>query len=587
MSAIKSGDPGGERLRLRHLVRELDVREHEHELSLQNEELRRDQQELLAARDAYRELYDQAPIGYLTLDERGIVEDANLTACGLLGIERARLRGMPLSSLMARDEAEQLHLHLVEVFATGIRVSRELELRSPTGARLHLRLDSIATEAADPPLRCRTTLTDISERIRMEERLRELNRELEQRVDERTDQLRLANSRLLEQLRERERIEEQLLNTRKMEAIARLAGGIAHDFNNLLTVIRLQLCVLRRTVPDRPAALASFEEIDQAVGFAAALTSKLLAFGRRDGSRGERIDARAVVLEMEPLLRRLCGDTITIVIRVMSEASWVQLDRTGLEQVLLNLAINARDAMPDGGELTIDVGRCQLDAREASLLRNGRPGDHVAIRVRDNGIGMDGATLQRLFEPFFSTKTGERGTGLGLATAYGAVAQAGGFIDVRSEVGRGSELTVYLPRADGDITSERAASLGDRGETILLVDDEDGVRIALADLLEDAGYRVIAAASGAAALDAIARQRGDIDLLLTDVAMPNMTGFTLASRVRALVPRASVIFMSGYLGGQPIDEAARYVAKPFSAATLLREIRLTLDAAGDARASSP
>jgi signal transduction histidine kinase/CheY-like chemotaxis protein len=401
-------------------------------------------------------------------------------------------------------------------------------------------------------------------------------------LQERTDQLRLAHTRLLEQLRERERIEEQLLNTGKMEAIARLAGGIAHDFKNLLTVIRLQLCVLRRGLPDRPASLASIDEIDQAVGFASALTTKLLAFGRRDGPRGERTDVAGVVLEMEPLLRRLCGESIAISLRVDIESGTVALDATGLEQVLLNLAINARDAMTSGGELTVEVQRRKLDDHAARMLRNGRAGDHVAVVVRDTGIGMDAETLGRVFDPFFTTKSVDRGSGLGLATAQATVEQAGGFIDVRSEAGAGSEFVVYLPRVSDD--EERANEPATK-ETILLVDDEEGVRIALADLLEDAGYRVLAAASGAAALEAVKRHEGPIHLLLADVAMPGMTGFTLASRVRAVMPHIGVIFMSGYVAGEAIDEmAAKFVPKPFSTDHLLREIRETLDALAETTA---
>jgi two-component system cell cycle sensor histidine kinase/response regulator CckA len=529
---------------------------------MQNEELRRSHQALLLARDAYRELYDHAPVGYLSLDRRGFIQESNVTASHLFGMERAGLRGTPLSALMTDADADAFHLHLVEVFESRARCTRVIDVQRPDGVTLTLRLDSVAVVDGEPPVRCRTTLTDVSETRRMQAELQTLNHELEERVAERTEKLRVANERLVEQLRERERTEEQLLHARKLEAVARLAGGIAHDFNNLLTVIKLQTASTRRAFARSTSPAANLDEIDRATTLATALAGKLMTFGRRGTAVTGRSDAAQVLVEVEPLLRGLCGTDVEMSLTIAPGEACVGLDATALEQVLLNLTLNARDAMPAGGTLTIEVAHAD---------------DHVTITVRDTGVGMSAETLEHLFEPFYTTKARERGTGLGLSTAHGLVAQAGGFIHVESALGKGSELTVYLPRLSNGIRASALRPSQAPSETILLVDDEEAVRGAVAGLLVDAGYHVLTAGSGAEALEILARDGGSIDVVLTDVAMPSMTGFTLAARIREQLPGVPVVFMSGYLGDEHLDSGELFVQKPFTLPVLLRTIRSALD----------
>jgi signal transduction histidine kinase/ActR/RegA family two-component response regulator len=395
-------------------------------------------------------------------------------------------------------------------------------------------------------------------------------------------------------LRERS-LQEELRQAQKMDAIGRLAGGIAHDFNNLLTVIlgRSQVA-LRRLSPDDPLR-RSIALIAETAERAGALVQQLLAFSRKQLTQPRVLVLTEVVTRLEQMLRRLIGEDVELVTTFAPDLGRVKADPSQLEQVLVNLAVNARDAMPTGGRLTIETENVQLDLAFARRHRGARPGPYVRLSVSDTGVGMDAVTRARIFEPFFTTKEPGKGTGLGLATVYGIVKQSDGYIAVDSEPGHGARFDIYLPRVDAPPEPLPAApALGARGgsETLLLVEDEPALRDMTREILELHGYTVIEAGSGADALDVAARHPGPIHLLLTDVVLPRMGGRQLAERLVAQRPETKVLFMSGYtddaLGRHgALDPGVVLLPKPFAPDALARAVRQALDTPGPGRGSAP
>ncbi len=384
---------------------------------------------------------------------------------------------------------------------------------------------------------------------------------------------------------ERKMLEERLTQAQKMEAVGRLAGGVAHDFNNLLTVINgFSEAMLLDTGPDDPRRDALVSVID-AGRRAADLTQQLLAFSRKAIVKPELVDLNERVESIGRMLRRLIGEDVILVTRLTPSLSRVMIDPSQLEQVLMNLAVNARDAMPRGGTLTIETRDVTLGADDDETRGDLAPGPYARLSVSDTGLGMSGDVRERVFEPFFTTKDFGKGTGLGLATVFGVVKQAGGHIRVESEVGRGSAFVVLLPaHRNPPRTSRRAVEVGaPRGsETVLLVEDEDGVRRLARVVLERQGYAVLDASSASEALKILDARGGAIDLLVTDVVMPQMDGRELADAVRARSPSTRVLFMSGYMddavmrhGVGALSEA--FLQKPFTPAMLARKVREVLD----------
>jgi two-component system cell cycle sensor histidine kinase/response regulator CckA len=383
---------------------------------------------------------------------------------------------------------------------------------------------------------------------------------------------------------ERQLLEQQLRQAQKMEAIGRLAGGVAHDFNNLLMVIKGHTELLLDVLPVADHVTRKIEQIDRSADRATALTRQLLAFSRMQVLQPRPMNLNSVADEMGKLLPRLIGEDIELIVRASSDLGTIRADASQMEQIIMNLAVNARDAMPNGGKLIIETQNIELDHyyREAHPIV--QPGRYVLLSVSDNGTGMDAETQAHIFEPFFTTKEQGKGTGLGLATVYGVVKQSGGFVWVYSEPGKGTTFKIYLPRVDEAAAAIVGALMPSqvlRGtETVLLTEDEQDVREVAREFLESAGYQVLQAPSGEAALKVAAAHDGAIDLLVTDMVMPGMSGQELARRMRIARRDLRVLYMSGY-SEHAAEEATRtegsaVLAKPFSRSALLRTAREVL-----------
>jgi len=425
------------------------------------------------------------------------------------------------------------------------------------------------------------SVIDITARRRIEQRLRELNDELEEKV--------------AAEVARRAEAEEALRQAQKMEAVGQLTGGIAHDFNNLLTVVTGNIGIAQRALEAGNVldvrAGRSLENAMKGAERAAALTQRLLAFSRRQPLAPKPIDPDKLVVGMSDMLQRSLGETIRLEI-VTSPGLWhAEADPNQLESAILNLALNARDAMPVGGQLTIETANTRLDEGYAAVQAEVPPGQYVMIAVTDTGRGMSRAVIARAFEPFFTTKEVGKGTGLGLSMIYGFVKQSGGHIKIYSEEGEGTTVKIYLPRLlsaviEDEEPSKRAPGYegSPRQETVLVVEDDDDVRAYTVDCLRELGYRVIEAHDGTSALRVLERQEGPVALLFTDVVMPQMSGRELAEEARKIQPSLRVLYTSGYtrnaiVHGGRLDPGVEMIGKPFSFEALAQKVRDMIDAA--------
>jgi two-component system cell cycle sensor histidine kinase/response regulator CckA len=391
-----------------------------------------------------------------------------------------------------------------------------------------------------------------------------------------------------EDVTERRALERQLRMAQKMEAVGRLSGGIAHDFNNLLGVIIGYSQVLKRSLKPENPLYEHAEEIEKASQRAVSLTRQLLAFSRQQVLEPVILNLNALLTDMEKMLPRLIGEDIALALALDPTLAQVKADPGQVEQVVMNLAVNARDAMPDGGQLTIQTANVNLDAAYTHQHPGSRVGSYVMLRVTDTGTGIDPEIQAQIFEPFFTTKERDKGTGLGLATVYGVVKQSGGYIAVDSEKGKGASFSVYLPRVEHAVAALDLSTVPPgksvRGsETILLVEDEESLRKLAHMFLRDNGYQVLAAGDGAQALQLARQHTGPIHLLLTDVVMPGINGRVLAERLAPGQPGMKILYMSGYtdsfIAGHGVLEAGSHLLhKPFTEETLTRKVRELLDA---------
>jgi two-component system, cell cycle sensor histidine kinase and response regulator CckA len=390
-----------------------------------------------------------------------------------------------------------------------------------------------------------------------------------------------------EDVTERRVLERQLRMAQKMEAVGRLSGGIAHDFNNLLGVIIGYTQVMKRSLTPGSPSCEYAEEIEKASQRAVSLTRQLLAFSRQQVLEPIVLNLNTLLSDMEKMLPRLIGEDIHLNLNLDSAIGQVKADPGQIEQVVMNLAVNARDAMPDGGQLTIETANVELDAAFAREHQGSIPGRYVMLAVADTGTGMDPETQAQIFEPFFTTKDRDKGTGLGLATVYGVVKQSSGYISVESELGKGASFKIYLPRIEQSVAIEseiNVAPLTIRGcETVLLVEDAEPLRKLAHMFLRDNGYRVLTAVDGSQAQQLAAESAEPIHLLLTDVVMPGINGRVLAERLAPSHPEMKVLYMSGYTdsfiaGHGVLEEGIHLLHKPFTEQALLRKVRELLDA---------
>jgi PAS domain S-box-containing protein len=498
--------------------------------------------------ERFRTMFEGAPVGTVILDLERRIVSTNRVFEELVGYDKDELAGRRLADVSPEPEAASLERLFAGAHA-AYAGQRTLVRKDGADVRGHVAA-SLVVDAQRRPRFVIAMVEDLTERLRLEEQLR---------------------------------------HSQRLEAVGQLAGGVAHDFNNLLTIISGRTRFALRELAGADDALRSdLEEVAAATERAAALTRQLLAFSRRQVLQPRVLDLNAVVTRTDRMLRRLIGEDIEIAIELAADLHPVRADRGQLEQVILNLAVNARDAMPNGGRLTISTANAELGAPPTvDVDRPPDPGPYALLAVTDTGHGMDAATRSHVFEPFFTTKEPGKGTGLGLSTVYGIVAQSGGHLGVDSAPGAGSTFTVYLPAVDAQAAAEEEPTL-DEGtltgaETVLLVEDDAGVRAFAELVLSRYGYTVLSAGDGSEALGVAAAHEGVIDMLVTDVVMPRMKGPELAEAVVRLRPGIRVLYMSGYTDAMELPETAvgDVVPKPFSEETLVRKVREALDASTD------
>ena len=488
------------------------------------------------------------------------------------------------SPVLGADGKIAYIIHRVEDVTEFVRLKREGSEQSQLAEELKTRAGRMEAEI----YRRAQELQEVNQQ------LREFQSELEERVLARTADLQRAYDELQRQIEVREkteralvRSEAQLRQSQKLEAIGRLAGGIAHDFNNLLTVILSYSDMLLHDLPPTDPRHAEITQIQRAGVRAADLTRQLLAFSRQQVLDPSNLDVNEILTALSNILTRVVGEDVELRMQLGANLGSVRADRSQIEQVIMNLVVNARDAMPDGGRITIRTEFLELDEELAGSHLEVLPGPYVMMSVSDTGIGMDKETQAQIFEPFFTTKEQGKGTGLGLSTAFGIVKQSGGSIWLYSEPGSGTTFKIYLPRvrnaADAAPDAGTGAELPRGTETILLVEDEEQVRIVAGSILRRAGYTVLQASSPGEAISIADRAADSIDLLVTDVIMPKMNGRQLADRIVTAKPGIKVLFMSGYtddviLHHGVLDGGVAFLQKPLTRDSLTRRVRQVLDA---------
>ncbi|MDP1823448.1 MAG: ATP-binding protein [Archangium sp.] len=503
------------------------------------------------AEDRFTRLFESGLLGISISDTTGKTFEINDAFARMLGFTRDELLSGEIDGLaLSPPEYAQESLANRETLKTkGVVMPREREFFRKDGSRAPV-LMGVAMLGSTEVLVCASDLTE-SKRAKVE----------------------LA------------KVEEQLRQSQKMEAVGSLAGGVAHDFNNLLSIILSYGAMIESSLAEGDPLRGDVQEILEAGHRAADLTRQLLAFSRKQILKPRVVALNGLVGGVEKMLRRLIGENIEFTVLATHDLGLVKVDPGQVEQVLMNLAINSRDAMPNGGKLTIETNKVMLGAEYATEHPEVTPGLHAMIAVSDTGVGMDAATRARVFEPFFTTKGPGKGTGLGLSTVFGIVKQSGGHIWVYSEPGAGTTFKVYFPCVDGFPTEAEPAGLttATRGtETILLVEDEERVRTLAVKVLKRHGYHVLEAQSGGDALLICEQHGARIDLLLTDVVMPRMTGRQLADRLRGLRPEMKVLYMSGYTDNSIVhhgvlDSGINFLEKPLTVDSLTRKVRDVLD----------
>jgi len=505
-----------------------------------------------------QEIYDEAPIGYHELNERGEIISMNRTELNMLGYSFGEVFGQPIWKFVVEEEMTRKITLAKLAGDVSFHETFERTYRRRDGSTLTVLVkDRIIKDQDGKISGIRSTVEDITERRRSEEALR--------------------------------KSEEQLRQWQKVEAIGNLAGGVAHDFSNLLMTIKGCTEILLRNLEPEDKRREEVIEIQKAAERATSLTRQLLAFARKQVLQPQVVNLNDIVTNMTKILQRIIGEDIQLA-TVLEPKLWpVKVDPGQMEQVIMNLALNARDAMPRGGQLMIETANVNLNEEFTRQHVSMKPGAYVKMTVRDTGCGMDKETLNRIFEPFFTTKEKGKGTGLGLSTVYGIIKQSGGNIWAASELGQGSTFTIYLPKDTSAVPKKYRPKpaqppLPIRGtETILLVEDEAAVRSMLRQTLESNGYKVLEAPDGQEAINICQNYPGPIHLLLTDVIMPGMNGRELSQILSRRFPKLKVLFMSGYPDNSivhlgTLEPPTMFLQKPFTLSTLEMKVREILDA---------
>lgn len=529
------------------------VEERTAELARANEELRhkivereRFEDSLRAGEQRYRELFDNANDLVFVHNLEGEVLDINKAAQRMTGYTQVEALGMNVSQLVGSEYEQVMGTMVARQLAGEPPPTYEVTAITKSGDRLALEVSTHLVFSKGRPVAVQGIARDITERRRLEEALRQ---------------------------------------SQKMEAVGRLAGGLAHDFNNLITVVAAYAQMIAEELPDGNVLRAHAEEILASAERAGALTNRLLTFSRRQILQPQVVELNGLISGLENMLRRLISEDIETTFDLEPGLACIKTDPSQLEQVLMNLVINARDAMPRGGRLTIQTANADVAER---LAGGPSPGGYVRLTVRDTGVGMTDEVRSRVFEPFFTTKEPGKGTGLGLSTVYGIVRQSGGDTTVESQPGKGSSFHVYFPKAVKEPAAAPAPARSGNGgqhaakrETILLVEDEPGVRRLVRRMLVERGYRVVEAADGEEALALCGELRPPADLVLTDIVMPNLNGADLAAKLRHSHPNVKILFMTGYadeaVRDYGIAPAAEILRKPFLAEALEQRVRELLE----------
>jgi PAS domain S-box-containing protein len=503
----------------------------------------------------FKELYNNAPVGYFEYDAQGRITSINRTELEMLGYAFEEMIGQPVWKFIVEEEiARQQILAKLAGTMPSVRGLERTYRRKDGTTFPAIVEDRLILDSEGKIKGIRATIQDITERKKAEQEMVVL--------------------------------QEQLRQSQKMEAIGRLAGGIAHDFNNLLTIIKgytqLSLLEMREGDPLR----ANLEEVKNATDRAADLIRQILAFSRRQVLDMMILDLNMVMGDLDKMLRRVIGEDIELVTQLAEDLGRVKTDPGQIQQVIMNLAVNARDAMPNGGKLTIETANVELDEAYARAHVAVKPGRYVMLSVSDTGVGMSAEVRDQVFEPFFTTKEKGKGTGLGLSTVYGIVKQSGGNIWVYSEPGKGTTFKIYLPRVDEppeEFKEKVEVKEIPRGsETILLVEDEKEVLKLASRILKEQGYRILEAATGEEALKICKENKGPFHLLLTDVVMPQMSGRQLKERLGQVGQGFKVLYMSGYTDNAIVhhgvlEKGMNFIQKPFTLEGLARKVREVLD----------
>ncbi|HYA20903.1 MAG TPA: PAS domain S-box protein [Burkholderiales bacterium] len=544
----------------------------------------------LGHKEVRQAFFESAPDAIVVVDSHGLMLQANAQVPVLFGYPREELIGKPVEILMPErfrvPHASKHQDFVAEQRTRAMGVGLELYGQRKDGSEFPVDI-MLSPVRSSGKYYIIAAIRDVSEQKKAEHALREVHKQLELRVEQRTRELSAVNRALRDEVVGRTRAEEALLQAQKLEAIGQLTGGVAHDFNNLLTVISGNLQMLRERVAHAPVLSELADAAMKAGERGADLTRKLLAFSRRQPLQPREINISELVQSMTDMLQRTLGETIRIETALQPGLAKIVADPGGLENALLNLALNSRDAMPQGGQLTIETASFVPDSGNMVGETDMAPGEYVILAVSDTGCGMSQEVMKRAFEPFFTTKGAGKGSGLGLASVYGFVKQSGGHIKINSEFLRGTTVQLFLPQAKGyaEATGQDFAA-GDipraDGETVLLVEDDESVRKLASTFLRELGYAVLEAADAEQALAALESGRA-IDLMFTDLVMPGgMNGMELGGEVLRRRPAMKVLYTSGYSENAvaqdgKFDGSTQLISKPYTKESLGNHIRRVLD----------